>query len=60
MVSPASGLTANLSNDPATSGTAPAWSPDGTLLAFARGGDQDGGLPSTSTPSPWPAAGPPT
>ena len=45
MVSPASGLTANLSNDPATSDTAPAWSPDGTRIAFARGGDQDDGLP---------------
>jgi hypothetical protein len=27
MVSPASGLTANLTGDPATSDTAPAWSP---------------------------------
>jgi TolB protein len=45
MVSPASGLTANLTNDPATSDTAPAWSPDGTRVAFARGGDQDDGLP---------------
>jgi Tol biopolymer transport system component len=23
----------------------PAWSPDGTRIAFARGGDQDDGLP---------------
>ena len=45
MVSPASGLTANLTNDPATSDTAPAWSPEGTRVAFARGGDQDDGLP---------------
>jgi Tol biopolymer transport system component len=45
MVSPASALTANLSNDPATSDTAPAWSPDGTRVAFARGSDQDDGLP---------------
>jgi Tol biopolymer transport system component len=45
MVSPASGLTANLTNDPATSDTAPAWSPDGARVAFARGGDQDDGLP---------------
>jgi TolB protein len=36
MVSPASGLTANLSNDPATSDTAPAWSPDGKRIAFNR------------------------
>jgi TolB protein len=45
MVSPASGLTANLTNDPLIGETAPAWSPDGTRLAFARGGDQDDGLP---------------
>ena len=45
MVGPASGLTANLTNDPATSDTAPAWSPDGARIAFARGGDQDDGLP---------------
>ena len=45
MVSPASGLTANLTDDPATSDTAPAWSPDGARIAFARGGDQDDGLP---------------
>jgi TolB protein len=38
MVSPASGLTANLTNDPATSDTAPAWSPDGTRVAFTREG----------------------
>jgi TolB protein len=37
MVSPASGLTANLTNDPATSDTAPAWSPDGTRVAPAVG-----------------------
>jgi hypothetical protein len=42
MVSPASGLTANLSNDPATSDTAPAWSPDGTRVAFQRSGLTDG------------------
>jgi Tol biopolymer transport system component len=45
MVSPASGLTANMTNDPLTSDTAPSWSPDGTRIAFARGGDQDDGLP---------------
>jgi TolB protein len=45
MVSPASGLTANLTNDPLISETAPSWSPDGTRIAFARGGDQDDGLP---------------
>ena len=45
MVSPASGLTANLTNDPLISETAPSWSPDGTRVAFARGGDQDDGLP---------------
>jgi Tol biopolymer transport system component len=44
-LTPASGLTANLTNDPATSDTAPAWSPDGTRIAFTRGGDQDDGLP---------------
>ncbi len=37
MVSPASGLTANLTDDPATSDTAPAWSPDGTRVALACG-----------------------
>jgi TolB protein len=42
MVSPASGLTANLSNDPATSDTAPSWSPDGTRVAFQRSGPDDG------------------
>ena len=42
MVSPASGLTANLSNDPATSDTAPAWSPDGTRVALQRSGPVDG------------------
>jgi Tol biopolymer transport system component len=42
MVSPASGLTANLSNDPATSDTAPSWSPDGTRVAFQRSGPVDG------------------
>ena len=36
MVSPASGLTANLTNDPATSDTAPDWSPDGKRIAFNR------------------------
>jgi TolB protein len=38
MVSPASGLTANLSDDPTTGDTAPAWSPDGTRIAFTREG----------------------
>jgi Tol biopolymer transport system component len=42
MVSPASGLTANLSNDPATSDTAPAWAPDGTRVALQRSGPVDG------------------
>jgi TolB protein len=42
MVSPASGLTANLSDDSATSDTAPAWSPDGTRVAFQRSGPTDG------------------
>jgi dipeptidyl aminopeptidase/acylaminoacyl peptidase len=42
VVSPASGLTANLSNDPAASDTAPAWSPDGTRVAFQRSGPGDG------------------
>jgi TolB protein len=42
MVSPASGLTANLTDDPATSDTAPAWSPDGTRVAFQRSGPTDG------------------
>ncbi|HSR27706.1 MAG TPA: hypothetical protein VLR51_04555, partial [Actinomycetes bacterium] len=42
MVSPASGLTANLSNDPTTSDTAPSWSPDGTRVAFQRSGPVDG------------------
>ena len=42
MVSPATGLTANLSNDPATSDTAPAWSPDGTRVAFQRSGPVEG------------------
>jgi TolB protein len=42
MVSPASGLTANLSGDPATSDTAPAWSPDGTRVALQRSGPVEG------------------
>jgi Tol biopolymer transport system component len=42
MVSPASGLTANLSNDPATSDTAPSWSPDGARVAFQHSGPADG------------------
>ena len=42
MVSPASGLTANLTNDPATSDTAPAWSPDGTRVALQRSGPVEG------------------
>jgi TolB protein len=42
MVSPASGLTANLSNDPTTSDTAPSWSPDGTRVALQRSGPVDG------------------
>ena len=39
------GPVVNLTNDPFTSDTAPSWSPDGTRVAFARGGDQDDGLP---------------
>jgi TolB protein len=42
MVSPASGLTANLTNDPATSDTAPAWSPDGTRVALQHSGPVEG------------------
>jgi TolB protein len=42
MVSPASGLTANLTDDPATSDTAPAWSPDGTRVALQRSGPVEG------------------
>jgi Tol biopolymer transport system component len=42
MVSPASGLTANLTDDLATSDTAPAWSPDGTRVAIQRSGPVDG------------------
>jgi TolB protein len=42
MVSPASGLTANLTNDPATGDTAPAWSPDGTRVALQRSGPVEG------------------
>jgi TolB protein len=42
MVSPASGLTANLTNGPFASDTAPAWSPDGTRVAFQRSGPIDG------------------
>jgi TolB protein len=42
MVSPASGLTANLTNDPATGDTGPAWSPDGTRLALQRSGPTEG------------------
>jgi TolB protein len=38
MVSPGSGLTANLTNAPFTGDTAPAWSPDGTRVAFTREG----------------------
>jgi Tol biopolymer transport system component len=36
MVSPGSGLTANLTSDPFTSDTAPSWSPDGLRVAFSR------------------------
>ena len=39
------GPVVNLTNDPFTSDTAPSWSPDGTRIAFARGGDQDHRLP---------------
>jgi hypothetical protein len=39
------GPVVNLTNDPFTSDTTPSWSPDGTRIAFARGGDQDDGLP---------------
>jgi len=39
------GPVVNLTNDPFTSDTAPSCSPDGTRIAFARGGDQDDGLP---------------
>jgi Tol biopolymer transport system component len=45
MASPGSGLTANLTSAPLTSDTAPSWSSDGNWIAFARGGDQDDGLP---------------
>ena len=41
----APGPAVNLTNDPLTSDTAPSWSPDGTRIAFTRGGDQDDGLP---------------
>jgi TolB protein len=44
MVSPATGLTANLSNDPATSDTAPAWSPDREWIALSRNGGGDAEL----------------
>jgi hypothetical protein len=55
VVSPASGLTANLSNDPAASDTVPAWSPDGTRVAFQRSGPVDG-IWTTAPGSPSPAA----
>jgi Tol biopolymer transport system component len=42
LVSPASGLTVNLTDDPATGDTAPAWSPDGTRVAFQRSGPTEG------------------
>jgi Tol biopolymer transport system component len=42
MVSPASGLTANLTSDPFTSDTAPSWSPDGTRVAIQRSGPVEG------------------
>jgi TolB protein len=42
MVSPTSGLTANLTNDPLISETAPSWSPDGTRVALQRSGPVDG------------------
>jgi TolB protein len=42
MVSPASGLTANLTNEPFAGDTAPAWSPDGTRVAFQRSGPIEG------------------
>jgi TolB protein len=38
MVSPGSGLTANLTSDPFTSDTGPSWSPDGTRVAIQRSG----------------------
>jgi Tol biopolymer transport system component len=38
MVSPGSGLTANLTSAPLTSDTAPSWSPDGTRVAIQRSG----------------------
>jgi Tol biopolymer transport system component len=38
MVSPGSGLTANLTSDPFTSDTAPSWSPDGLRVAIQRSG----------------------
>ena len=41
----APGPAVNLTNDPPTSDTAPSWSPEGAKIAFARGGDQDDGLP---------------
>jgi Tol biopolymer transport system component len=42
MVSPGSGLTANLTSDPFTSDTAPSWSPDGTRVAIQRSGPAAG------------------
>jgi Tol biopolymer transport system component len=42
MVSPASGLTANLTTNPLISETAPSWSPDGTRVALQRSGPVDG------------------
>jgi TolB protein len=42
LVSPASGLTVNLTSDPFTSDTAPSWSPDGTRVAIQRSGPVEG------------------
>jgi hypothetical protein len=59
MASPGSGLTANLTSAPLTSDTAPSWSPDGTRSPSPAAATRATACPSTSTPSAWPAAGPP-